>query len=144
MKHFAFIGLFLTTFTIAGFAQQTSNSLKIEYIRTDQEIANKVSTAKQFILVILKTGPTRNQDKEAAEIIQRDHLRYVFYLRENHGLRMQGPIVDAKGNYQGIEIFDSKDKDFVKHLLENDPAVKAGRMTVEVYDWFGLPGDFLK
>ena len=38
-------------------------------------------------------------------------------------------------------IFNLTDKEQVQEIIAADPAVKAGRLTFEHYDWFGLPGD---
>jgi hypothetical protein len=42
-----------------------------------------------------------------------------------------------------MAIFNTTDKEEVKRLADGDPAVRAGRVVYEVYDWYGLPGDFL-
>jgi hypothetical protein len=112
-----------------------------EKLISDEEIAAKISTAKRYILVILKNGPDRNQDSATLEKIQMDHLRYIFYLKKNYGLLIQGPVSDEYTEYRGIEIFDYADKEKIQQLLLQDPAIKSGRMTPEVYYWYGLPSD---
>jgi uncharacterized protein YciI len=71
-----------------------------------------------------------------------EHLRYLFQLRAEGKVVINGPVIDDTG-LSGMAIFDMTDKVEVARLCDGDPAVKAGRLVYEVYHWYGLPGDRL-
>ena len=109
---------------------------------TDEAVRQMVATGKQYCARIYKAGHHRDQPPEVAEQIQRDHLRYLFQLRAEGKLLVNGPVIDDPV-IRGISIFNTADKEEVKRLSEGDPAVKAGRLVYEIYTWFGIPGDCL-
>jgi uncharacterized protein YciI len=49
-------------------------------------------------------------------------------------LVIAGPFENA-GNYAGVFVFKVASLDEAKALAEGDPAVKAGRLTVDVHQW---------
>ena len=114
---------------------------------TEPEITNafirgKLSTGKQYLLFLYLSGPNRIQSASESEKLQQEHLRYLFKLREEGKLILNGPVTDEVP-LRGIGVFNFTDREEAKRLLDDDPAVKAGGLTYEVYSWFGLPGDSL-
>jgi uncharacterized protein YciI len=109
---------------------------------TDAFIQKKISSGKQYYLFLYLSGSNRNQSEAEREKLQLEHLRYLFKLRDDGVLILNGPVTD-ESPLRGIGIFNCTDKEEAKHLLDSDPAVKAGRLIYEVYSWFGLPGDSL-
>ena len=111
---------------------------------SDAEIMEKIATAKKYVVFIFRYGPNRSQDEKTAHEIQMAHLRYMFELREKHGLCLQGPFDGNAEKLSGLGIFANKTLEEVKELMSDDPAVKSGRVVIEYYNWLGLPGDTLK
>ncbi|HET8580664.1 MAG TPA: YciI family protein [Nitrospiraceae bacterium] len=109
---------------------------------TDEFIQKTIASGKEYCLRIYKAGPCRNQPNDEVEQIQAAHLRYLFQLRAEGKLVINGPVLDDP-ELKGISIFDTTDKEEVKRLSDGDPAVKAGRLVYEIYGWFGIPGDCL-
>ena len=109
---------------------------------TDEFIRNKISSGKKYCLRLLKAGPSRDQPPEEAGRIQMEHLRYIMQLREEGIILLNGPVIE-ENELKSIAIFNTTDKENVKRLSDEDPAVKAGRLVYEIYEWFGLPGDNL-
>jgi uncharacterized protein YciI len=109
---------------------------------TDEFIQKTIAAGRQYCFRIYKAGPNRNQPPELAEQIQSAHQRYLFLLRSEGKLLINGPIIDDPV-LKGISIFNTTDKEEVKRLSDADPAVQAGRLVYEIYSWFGLPGDRL-
>ena len=71
-----------------------------------------------------------------------EHLRYLLQLRAEGKLLVNGPVIEDP-ELKGVSIFNTTDREEVRRLSDADPAVKAGRLVYEIYDWFGLPGDGL-
>jgi uncharacterized protein YciI len=109
---------------------------------TDKFIAKASESGKQYCLRLYKVGPNRDQPPEEADRIQMEHLRYLFQLRAEGIIVINGPIIGDTG-LSGMAIFNTTDKEEVKRLADGDPAVRAGRVVYEVYHWYGLPGDCL-
>ena len=109
---------------------------------TDEYIMDQIKQGKQYILLLLKRGSNRGENEEEIEKIQMGHLHHLFKLKAEGKLVLAGPV-DTDVDLRGIGIFNLTDMEQVKKLVEEDPAVKSGRLTYEIYPWFGIPGDGL-
>lgn len=65
---------------------------------------------------------------------QREHLQHIADMQAAGKLAAVGPTPDG-GPLQGIFVFKT-DAAEAKRLAAEDPHVKAGRMTVELYSWW--------
>ena len=74
--------------------------------------------------------------------MQMAHLHHLFKLRAEGKLVIVGPVL-ADVELGGIGILDLTDMEEAKKIVEEDPEVKSGRLTYEIYPWMGLPGDKL-
>lgn len=110
---------------------------------TDDEMNAAIARGKPYVLVHLLRGPARDLDEAAAERLQLEHLRYLFARMEAGELLINGPVL-GDGELRGISIYAGGDVEAARALAEADPAVKAGRLRVEVFPWFGLPGSALR
>lgn len=109
-------------------------------------IAQKKSNAddlKPYYFVILKKGPNRDQDSATAAKIQKGHLENINKLAALGKLNVAGPFLD-NGDMRGIFIFDSGNEQEVRSLVDNDPAVKAGRLIYEIHPWMTQKGTCFK
>jgi uncharacterized protein YciI len=109
---------------------------------TDEFILKSIEKGKQYVLMLYKEGPHRNQSPEDANKLQMEHLHYLFSLRAQGMLLLNGPVTDQSA-LKGIGIFNSTEIKDVEKLVAEDPAVKAGRLVFELYPLFGIPGDSL-
>ena len=104
-----------------------------------EQVRARVAKGKGYTLVLLKAGPNRDMDEARANQIQMAHLQYLFGLIEDGVILINGPL---RGNdtIRGISIYKSDDVEEVVRIASEDPAVKAGRLIVEAYPWFSVPG----
>ncbi len=98
---------------------------------------------KPYFFVILKKGPTRDQDSVTAEKIQKGHIESINRLAASGKLNVAGPFLD-EGEMRGIYVFDCSSEDSVKAMLESDPAVKTGRLAYEIHPWMTQKGTCFK
>lgn len=98
---------------------------------------------KTYYLGLLYKGPKRDHPKEEAEKIQAAHLAYIGKMAEAGQLNLAGPMMDD-GELRGIFVFNVKSKEEALELCNNDPAVKAGRLRVELHPWYSQKGASLK
>lgn len=95
----------------------------------------------KYYMGFLKKGPGWNASAtpESAEL-QKQHLAHLRRMHEMGKLVVAGPFGD-NGEIRGILVFRGKDSlDEMKKLAEEDPAVKAGRMVVELHPWYVQDG----
>ncbi|UKJ08101.1 YciI family protein [Solitalea lacus] len=92
---------------------------------------------KPYIFVILKTGPTKIEDKAKLDSIFRGHLNNINRLANNGQLVVAGPMKKNDKTYRGIFIFNVKTPEEAKPLLSSDPAVASGVLDYEIFQWYG-------
>ncbi len=109
---------------------------------THETIREIVAQGRQYCIRIYKAGTVRNQPPAEAEQIQIEHLQYLFQLKAEGKLLINGPGIDDL-EIKGMGIFNTTDKEEVQRLTDRDPEVIAGRLAYEIYLWFGMPGDCL-
>lgn len=106
----------------------------------DADLAQKTGAdtygMKQYVMAFLKAGPNRDQDSTTAAELQRAHLNNITRLAEEGKLVLAGPFMDD-GDIRGIYIFNVKTIDEAKKLTATDPAIKAGRLLMELHPWYG-------
>jgi uncharacterized protein YciI len=91
---------------------------------------------KQYVLAFLKRGPNRNQDSVTAENLQKAHLQNITRLANEGKLVLAGPFLDDT-DIRGIYIFNVTSLEEARKLTESDPAIKAGRLVMELHPWYG-------
>lgn len=91
---------------------------------------------KKYVLVLLKTGPKRDQDSATAAAIQAGHMKNINTLAESGKLIVAGPFLD-KGDLRGIFILNVATLEEAQKLTEADPAVQSGRLIMELHPWYG-------
>ena len=91
---------------------------------------------KQYVLAYLKRGPNRNQDSATAAELQKKHLENIMRMAEEGKLVVAGPFMDDT-EVRGLYIFDVATVEEAAALTATDPAVQAGRLTMELHPWYG-------
>jgi uncharacterized protein YciI len=79
-------------------------------------------------------GPTPELEK-----LQEEHLAHIGSMAKTGKLVVAGPLSD-NGFIRGILIFKTATLEEAKALAESDPAVKAGRLVVEIHPWMVQKG----
>ena len=92
---------------------------------------------KMYILVILKPGKTKIEDKKKADSLFLGHLQNIGHLAEIGKLVAAGPIKKNDKDYEGIFILNVKTIEEAKVLLETDPAIQTKMLDTELFQWYG-------
>ena len=78
---------------------------------------------------------------EELERIQREHLAYLTGLREAGLVVTNGPVDGQPGSsLRGLAFYRTGSLERSRQLAEDDPAVLAGRLSVEITTWYCPPG----
>jgi uncharacterized protein YciI len=92
----------------------------------------KLTTA---YLALLTRGAKWTPEKTpATEELQKAHLANINRLAEMKKLVVAGPFGD-NGQLRGIFVFKVASIDEARALTETDPAVRAGRLAIDVHPW---------
>lgn len=73
--------------------------------------------------------------KEKIEEIQAGHMANIQSMADSKDLAIAGPMGDDTP-LRGILIFRTTDPDKIRALVARDPAVRAGRLGLELYPWY--------
>ena len=95
-----------------------------------------------FELVLLRT-PENAPSYDDAELarIQAEHLAHHDRLRESGQVVTNGPVRDQPDtSLRGLAFYRTGSLEQARQLAEADPAVQAGRLTVEIMTWYCPPG----
>jgi uncharacterized protein len=98
---------------------------------------------KTYYLVFLKKGPHRDQDSVTRAKIQEQHLAHLMKQANAGKMNLAGPLLDDS-DILGICIYNVATKEEAELLAKEDPAVKAGRLIVEIHPFYSAKGSVLK
>lgn len=91
---------------------------------------------KQYVFAYLKEGPNRSQDSATVADLQKKHLENIMRMATEGKLVIAGPFMDDT-EVKGIYIFNVATVEEAQALTETDPAIQAGRLTIELHPWYG-------
>lgn len=95
--------------------------------------------SKNYTIVLLKEGP--NVGMAGRDQVIWEHGRRNFELRAKGLLSIVCPVME-ENKINGIGIFNA-DKESVKAIMDEDPAVQQGIFIYEMLDVKSFPGDAL-
>ncbi|WP_224744309.1 YciI family protein [Pontibacter aquaedesilientis] len=98
-----------------------------------------MSQMKTYYMALLKKGPYQPTDTAEINSIQRGHMAHIQKMAADGKLVMAGPFLD-NGDLRGVFIFDVASLEEAKALTEADPAVKAGKLIMELHPWMSQRG----
>lgn len=113
-----------------------SDSSNIFNAALAQELGADEYGMKRYVIAFLKRGPNQNQDSLEVQRLQRAHLDNIGRLAKERKLVVAGPFMDNT-DLRGIYIFDVETVEEARELTKTDPAIKAGRLVMELHEWYG-------
>jgi uncharacterized protein YciI len=91
---------------------------------------------RTYVMALLSAGPNQDQDSIEAAALQRGHMDNISRMAEDGQLLVAGPFIDG-GPLRGVYVFDVETVEEARALTETDPAVRAGRLEMELHPWYG-------
>ncbi len=91
---------------------------------------------RQYVLVILKSGPTPVAEGEARKAMFAGHFANMTRLAEEGSLVLAGPL-DGVDGWRGLFVLAVADIEAAKALTETDPVIINGEMVAEYHVWYG-------
>lgn len=77
---------------------------------------------------MLSEGSTEREDK-----IVEEHFYYLQNLRENGVVKLAGRTLNTDPSSHGIVIFEVENMTEAQKIMDNDPAVRAGVFSAELF-----------
>jgi len=109
----------------------------------DAELAKKLGAdkmgMKNYVPVILKTGPTNVPEGKERDEIFKGHFANIHRLAEEGKLVVAGPF-DGEGGWRGMFIFNVTTIEDAKALTATDPVIKSGLMVAEYHKLYCSAG----
>jgi len=106
----------------------------------DAALAQKVGAdergMRKFVLVILKTGPTRVPDGPERDAMFRGHFANMTRLAEAGQLVLAGPL-DGVDGWRGLFVFAVEEIAAAEKLVATDPVIQQGEMVAEYHAFYG-------
>lgn len=94
----------------------------------------------KYQIGLLRKGPNSGTGtKEEAGKIQAGHMAHINKMAMDGKLVAAGPMLDD-GDLRGIFLFKTASLDEARALAADDPAIKAGRLKMDVYSWYAPKG----
>jgi uncharacterized protein YciI len=95
-----------------------------------------------FELVLLsRPGDAPDYPDEVLDRIQHEHVAYLVALRKAGHVVTNGPVTEQRDPaLRGLAFYRTGSLERSRQLAEDDPAVRAGRLAVEIMTWYCPPG----
>lgn len=91
----------------------------------------------QYFVGLIYRGPTWSPEvTEAVQEVQAAHRANIVRLIESGEMVMAGPFGDG-GDLRGLFFYNVETLEAAQALVDTDPAVKNGRLRVELHPWWG-------
>jgi uncharacterized protein len=101
---------------------------------------------ESYELVMLRrpAEPTEYDD-ETLERIQAEHLAFHDALRAQGTVVTNGPLRgEPDASLRGLTFYRVGSVEEARRIAEQDPSVRAGRLVVDVMQWFCRPGGMIR
>jgi uncharacterized protein YciI len=101
---------------------------------------------KNYVLVILKTGPTVIEQGAKRDSLFKGHMANINKLASEGKLFVAGPFGENSLSYRGIFILNVGTVEEARILLDSDPTVREKIFDTDLLPWYGSAalGEYLK
>ncbi len=107
----------------------------------DPGVAERPVLEEHTVLLLVRPRDAPEVSDEEAEALQEQHLAFLQDKRREGVLAAAGPFRGQPDErWRGLCLY-LVGPDRARELAMDDPLVRAGRLTVEVWTWFTRPGE---
>jgi uncharacterized protein YciI len=106
--------------------------------QSDSAAAKPKFQMMQYQMVLISKGQTVH-DSATSKKLGQGHMANIEKMAKMGKLVLAGPFGD-KGELRGIFIMDVATKEEAERLCQDDPAIAAGALKIEIKPWWGPKG----
>lgn len=107
----------------------------------DPELAQRLGAdergMRQYVLVILKTGPNRMPDGDERKAMFAGHFANMGRLAEEGKLALAGPFGANDDGWRGLFVMATADVEEARRWTATDPVIVHGEMVADYVPWYG-------
>lgn len=92
---------------------------------------------RSYVLVILRTGPTRVPDGDERKAMFAGHFANMERLAKEGKLVLAGPFSADPAGWRGLFVFAVDDIEEARRLTASDPVIQRGEMVADYHAWYG-------
>ena len=92
---------------------------------------------RAYVLVVLRTGPTRVPDGEKRKAMFVGHFANMDRLSKEGKLVLAGPFEQSTDGWRGLFLFAVGTVDEARQLVATDPVIVSGEMVADFHPWYG-------
>lgn len=92
---------------------------------------------RSYVLVILRTGPTRVPDGDERKAMFAGHFANMERLAKEGKLVLAGPFSADPAGWRGLFVFAVDDIEEARRLTATDPVIQRGEMVADYHAWYG-------
>jgi uncharacterized protein YciI len=141
MLRIALLALVVGFASTAASAADSPSPANAQAAKFDADLARKTGAdergMRHYVLVILKTGPTRVPDGEKRDAMFAGHFANMERLAKQGKLALAGPFAKDPDGWRGLFVFAVESIDEAKALAATDPVIVNGEMVAEYHAWYG-------
>lgn len=89
-----------------------------------------------YLFGIVRSGKAEATPPADKQALQKEHRANMERMADAGILVGAGPLLDA-GDYRGIFIFKGDARTKIDEMIERDPLIASGRLTLELLPWWG-------
>ena len=124
---------------IAPALMMTLSTLLPSPISADEKPAPHMEMTTYYVGLLYRGPNSTSEVTPETRKIQEAHMAHIREMAQSGKLILAGPFSDD-GKLRGMFIFRVDTMEEAKALAEEDPAVKAGRLIVELHPWYSAKG----
>lgn len=106
----------------------------------DEQLAKSLGAdergMRRYVLVVLKTGPTRVPDGPERDEMFKGHFANMQRLAKEGTLALAGPL-DGVDGWRGLFVLAVSDLEEARKIVATDPVVIRGEMVPELHSFYG-------
>ena len=92
---------------------------------------------RQYVLVILKSGPKKVEDPEQRKTMFAGHFANMKRLSDEGKLALAGPFAKNDEGWRGLFLLAVETVEEAAALTATDPVIVQGEMVADYHPWFG-------
>lgn len=111
----------------------------------EEQVAEEMAPMRGYWMGVIKRGPKYAEERSEVEAaaLQKAHLDRIGEVAAEGKMILAGPFGPQEGVDDpliGLFLYTVKTREEAEALAASDPAVIAGRLRVEIVEWWGVSG----